>query len=631
MITAACVVTAVETKSGLEQLSPYLRLPLWTAGRGLPSAEDSSAVDGILAGQLSELMTPRSSFVDRATAATLMEPAPNSSLNNGLTAMLSRIREAEREERTSRAGFIGDINEARCRAFSFAWSDRLRNAVAVESSSLADLPLWEELPARLVASTPRELLEMRRAHWQRAEELDEISDKFVFCVPSAGTKMPVLYSSSTTSSSASAERSLLAKASGAFDQYFSPFKKSLSRLTMCFPDKKLVQFDAGKLQTLARLLRDLKQGGHRVLIFTQMSKMLDVLEAFLNLNGHTYLRLDGGTDVDRRQRLMDRFNNDPKVFCFILSTRSGGLGINLTGADTVVFYDSDCKFYVAALYLLFSAHFDLIGNPAMDAQAQDRAHRLVRNVCLFFNSEVPLTTRPNLLRIGQTREVHIYRLVTEHSIEENILTKAKQKRNLDFLVMDEGKFHATDASRQKDAMSDRADEDQEEGFTKSKLQHMLGVSSLADDDGVSVENDVDLNKEQLESAMNELEDADDVRAMQSAKQEAEEDLKEFDDARQGQDGEANDGGKSKKNVGTAKAKTVKKKKRPSNAGSDDSGSRTTKDDDTDEEQDMEKEFATWQKKAGMDSSTIQASLNPLERYGLHVKEYIDPFFSKYYW
>jgi SNF2 family DNA or RNA helicase len=114
-----------------------------------------------------------------------------------------------------------------------------------------------------------------------------------------------------------------------------------------------VQFDAGKLQTLATLLRDLKQGGHRVLIFTQMSKMLDVLEAFLNLNGHTYLRLDGATDVDRRQRLMDRFNNDPKVFCFILSTRSGGLGINLTGADTVVFYDSDW-------------------NPAMDAQAQDR-------------------------------------------------------------------------------------------------------------------------------------------------------------------------------------------------------------------------------------------------------------------
>jgi len=96
-----------------------------------------------------------------------------------------------------------------------------------------------------------------------------------------------------------------------------------------------VQYDAGKLQTLARLLLALKKEGHRVLIFTQMTKMLDVLEQFLSLHGHVYLRLDGGTGVEKRQKLMDRFNNDAKIFCFILSTRSGGLGINLTGADTV--------------------------------------------------------------------------------------------------------------------------------------------------------------------------------------------------------------------------------------------------------------------------------------------------------
>ena len=71
------------------------------------------------------------------------------------------------------------------------------------------------------------------------------------------------------------------------------------------------------------LLRKLKQGGHRVLIFTQMSKMLDIFETFLNLHAHTYVRLDGSTGVELRQRLMDRFNNDEKLFCFILSTRSG--------------------------------------------------------------------------------------------------------------------------------------------------------------------------------------------------------------------------------------------------------------------------------------------------------------------
>ena len=103
------------------------------------------------------------------------------------------------------------------------------------------------------------------------------------------------------------------------------------------------------------------------------------------INGHTYLRLDGSTKVEQRQILMERFNNNTKYFCFILSTRSGGVGINLTGADTVIFYDSDW-------------------NPTMDAQAQDRCHR-----------------------IGQTRDVHIYRLVSDRTVEENILKKANQK------------------------------------------------------------------------------------------------------------------------------------------------------------------------------------------------------------
>jgi hypothetical protein len=78
--------------------------------------------------------------------------------------------------------------------------------------------------------------------------------------------------------------------------------------------------------------------------------MLDVLEAFLNLHGYTYVRLDGSVKVEARQKMVDRFNLDPKIFCFISSTRCGGIGINLTGADCVIFYDTDW-------------------NPAMDKQA----------------------------------------------------------------------------------------------------------------------------------------------------------------------------------------------------------------------------------------------------------------------
>jgi len=105
------------------------------------------------------------------------------------------------------------------------------------------------------------------------------------------------------------------------------------------PEARLIEYDCGKLQTLGRLLSKLRSGGHRVLLFTQMTRMLDVLEAFLNCYGYTYLRLDGSTKVEQRQALTERFNNSTRYFCFILSTRSGGVGINLTGADTVVFYD----------------------------------------------------------------------------------------------------------------------------------------------------------------------------------------------------------------------------------------------------------------------------------------------------
>lgn len=177
-----------------------------------------------------------------------------------------------------------------------------------------------------------------------------------------------------------------------------PFHEARMRLSIQFPDKRLLQYDCGKLQTLAKLLRKLQAGGHRALIFTQMTKVLDILEQFLNIHGHKYLRLDGSTKIEQRQILTDRFNNDTRILAFILSSRSGGLGINLTGADTVIFYDLDW-------------------NPAMDKQCQDRCHR-----------------------IGQTRDVHIYRLVSEHTIEANILRKANQKRMLDDVVIQEGEF-----------------------------------------------------------------------------------------------------------------------------------------------------------------------------------------------
>ena len=183
------------------------------------------------------------------------------------------------------------------------------------------------------------------------------------------------------------------------------FHEARMRLSIAFPDKRLLQWDCGKLQRLDALLRQLQAGGHRALIFTQMTKVLDILEQFLNIHGHRYLRLDGTVKTEQRHYLTERFNHDPRILCFILSSRSGGLGINLTGADTVIFYDLDW-------------------NPAMDKQCQDRCHR-----------------------IGQTREVHVYRLVSEHTIEANILRKSNQKRLLDDVIIQEGDFTTDHFSR----------------------------------------------------------------------------------------------------------------------------------------------------------------------------------------
>ena len=175
-------------------------------------------------------------------------------------------------------------------------------------------------------------------------------------------------------------------------KYLSLFK------TIKCPDRKLVEYDSGKLIKLGELLKQLYSKKSKALIFTQMTRMLDILEIFLNIHGFTYVRLDGSTKVELRQQIVDKFNNDKKVFCFISSTRSGGIGLNLTGADSIIFYDTDW-------------------NPAMDKQAQDRCHR-----------------------IGQTKTVHIYRLITLSTIEENIFKKSIQKRELNYVVMEDGKF-----------------------------------------------------------------------------------------------------------------------------------------------------------------------------------------------
>nr|XP_060641641.1 E1A-binding protein p400 isoform X6 [Anolis sagrei ordinatus] len=146
-----------------------------------------------------------------------------------------------------------------------------------------------------------------------------------------------------------------------------------------FPDLRLVQYDAGKLEALAVLLQKLKSEGRRVLILSQMILMLDILEHFLNFHFLTYVRIDECANQEERQESMKMFNRDKRIFCAILSSHSRSTGVNLVEADTVVFYDNDL-------------------NPVMDAKAQEWCDR-----------------------IGRCKDIHIYRLVSGNSVEEKLL------------------------------------------------------------------------------------------------------------------------------------------------------------------------------------------------------------------
>jgi SNF2 family DNA or RNA helicase len=157
--------------------------------------------------------------------------------------------------------------------------------------------------------------------------------------------------------------------------------------------------DAGKMKRLYHLLIKLRKNNKKVLIFTQMSKMLNFLETMLSAKGFTYVRLDGSIPTEKRQAKVTYFNENPKIMIFISSTRVGGVGINLTAADTVIFYDCDW-------------------NPAVDKQAQDRCHR-----------------------IGQNRDVTVYKLISKYTIEENILMTSNIKSKMDDLVLNKGQFN----------------------------------------------------------------------------------------------------------------------------------------------------------------------------------------------
>lgn len=203
-----------------------------------------------------------------------------------------------------------------------------------------------------------------------------------------------------------------------------PLSEKVRYTQVQVPSMRRFVTDSGKLAKLDELLRNLKNGGHRVLLYFQMTRMIDLMEEYLTYRNYKYLRLDGSTKLEDRRDTVHDFQTRPDIFIFLLSTRAGGLGINLTAADTVIFYDSDW-------------------NPTIDSQAMDRAHRL-----------------------GQTRQVTVYRMITRGTIEERIRKRALQKEEVQRVVIAGGGGSGVDfntrskENRSKDVIHWLADDDQ---------------------------------------------------------------------------------------------------------------------------------------------------------------------------
>lgn len=154
--------------------------------------------------------------------------------------------------------------------------------------------------------------------------------------------------------------------------------------------------DCGKMMVLDPLLRRLKTEGHKCLIYSQFTRVLDILEDYCGKTSFKYVRLDGQSALADRRDIVAEWQANEELFIFLLSTRAGGVGLNLTAADTVIFFDSDW-------------------NPTQDLQAMDRAHRL-----------------------GQERPVTVYRLISRGTIEERMLIRAQQKNKINDLVIKGG-------------------------------------------------------------------------------------------------------------------------------------------------------------------------------------------------
>ncbi|XP_044486357.1 protein PHOTOPERIOD-INDEPENDENT EARLY FLOWERING 1 isoform X4 [Mangifera indica] len=569
------------SSSVCSMLSPGLFSTVDLKGLGLLFTHLEFSMTSWESDEVNVIATPPALIKERVDLRSLEEIGPFSKHKklNG-TNIFEEIQKKILEER---------LREAKDRAASIAWWNSLRcQKKPVYSKTLRELvtvkyPVHDALHQktdRISYLYSSKLADIVLSPVERFQNMIDLVESFMFAIPSARAPAPACWCSKS-GASVFLHPTYKEKCSEDLLPLLSHIRPAIVRKQVYFPDRRLIQFDCGKLQELAILLRKLKSEGHRALIFTQMTKMLDILEAFINLYGYTYMRLDGSTQPEERQTLMQRFNTNPKIFLFILSTRSGGVGINLVGADTVIFYDSDW-------------------NPAMDQQAQDRCHR-----------------------IGQTREVHIYRLISQSTIEENILKKANQKRALDDLVIQSGGYN-TEFFKKLDPM---------ELFSGHRT---LPVKNMQKEKHNSSGIEVSVSNADVEAALKCVEDEADYMALKRVEQEEAVDNQEFTEEAIGrlEDDELvnEDNVKSEEPADqSGLISTCNNDNGLMLNGTDPNEGRTLafseKEDDVDMLADV-KQMAAAAAASGQTISSFENQLRPIDRYAIRFMELWDPIINK---
>ncbi|XP_034547235.1 E1A-binding protein p400 isoform X3 [Notolabrus celidotus] len=331
---------------------------------------------------------PALSTAQQALGATTNATSVPTKLTTPTKAGSQESSEEKNQQLKERLGRLFAANERRCSRRVLYGSDLLQACTLSTEPSHSALTAggWSWVgresclrAQRTCVATTSTLQSSLLSVEDRLEAANSLIKRLVCVVPTAVAPLPQLYAANPPVPYSLDQKSFQRRLQEASSPLSADIHHFTSKSLIHFPDLQLMQMDSGKLEALAILLQKLRSESHRVLIFTQMVKMLDILEAFLDHRQLTYVRVDESFTADERQESIKRFNRNKKVFCSILTNRCCSAVGTVFDADTIIFYDTDL-------------------NPSMDARTQEWCDK-----------------------IGRSKDIHIYRLESGNSIEEKLL------------------------------------------------------------------------------------------------------------------------------------------------------------------------------------------------------------------